>query len=42
MTKEDGSRCKTTEENAEVFHKHFEKLYNRNATFDTSVLDLLD
>lgn len=42
MTKEDGSKCKTQEENAEVFHKHFQKLYNREATFDPTVLDLLD
>ena len=42
MTKEDGSKCQTPEENAEVFHKHFKKLYNRKATFDVSALDLLD
>ena len=42
MTKEDGSGCRTPEENAKVFHKHFEKLYNRNDMFDMSVLDLLD
>ena len=42
MTKENGTSCQTPEENAEVFHKHFDKLYNRNATFDLSILDLLD
>ena len=26
MTKKDNSKCKTTEENADVFHKHLEKL----------------
>ena len=27
MKKEDGSKCSTSEENAEVFRSHFEKLY---------------
>jgi len=43
MLKEDGSKCTTLEENAEVFHhRHFEKLYNRNSDFDMSVLNLLE
>ena len=42
MKKEDGSKCQSNEENAEVFHKHFEKLYNRTPTFDPSVIDLLE
>ena len=42
MTKEDGSICQTAEENAKVFHKHFENLYNRNPDFDAEIIDLLD
>ena len=41
MRKEDGTPCKTPQENAEVFKMHFEKLYGRAATYDPSVLDLL-
>ena len=29
MKKEDGSKCTTSEENAEVFQNHFQKFYNR-------------
>ena len=42
MQKEDGTLATTPEENAEVFVKHFDKLYNRQPEFDESVLDLLD
>ena len=42
MTKNDGSKCKSAEENAEVFKIHFEQLYDREPTFDPTVLDLLD
>ena len=42
MIKEDGSKCKNNEENAEVFYRHFEKLYNRTPTFDPTVIELLD
>ena len=42
MQKEDGSKCKTLEENAEVFQKHFEKLYCRTPIYDSSVLELLE
>ena len=38
MQKEDGSKCTTSEENAEVFRQHFEKLYNREEAFDESIL----
>ena len=42
MTKENGEKCSTPEENANVFRTHFDKLYNRTPTYDESVLDLLD
>ena len=42
MTKENGEKCSTAEENARVFKDHFEKLYNRTPSYDPSVLDLLD
>ena len=41
MRKEDGTRCKSSEENAEVFREHFKKLYERIPVYDISVLDLL-
>ena len=41
MKKEDGSVCKTPEENAEVFRAHFEKLYGRTPEFDLSILNSL-
>ena len=40
--KKDGTLATTPEENAEVFVKHFDKLYNRHPEFDDTVLDLLD
>ena len=39
MKKQDGTRCHTPEENAEVFRDHFEQLYGRQPTFEWSVLD---
>ena len=42
MTKNDGSKWTSAEENAEVFKIHFEQLYDRKPTFDPTVLDLLD
>ena len=42
MKKEDGSKCSTSEENAEVFRSHFEKLYGRTPTFDPTVIDLIE
>ena len=41
MRKEDGTRCESSEENAEVFLEHFKKLYERIPVYDISVLDLL-
>ena len=41
MTKDDGSKCTSSAENAEVFRSHFEKLYGRQPTYDLTVLDLL-
>ena len=42
MQREDGTLATTPEENAEVFVKHFDKLYNRHPKFDDTVLDLLN
>ena len=42
MTKPDGTKCKSSEENADVFRNHFDKLYNREPTFDPEVLDSID
>ena len=42
VKKEDGSKCSTPEENAEVFRSHFEKLYGRTPTFDPTVIDLIE
>lgn len=42
MQKDDGSKCKTPEENAEVFRCHFEKLYGRQPSFDRAVIDNLE
>ena len=41
MVKEDGTKCRSSDENADVFKKHFQKLYGRTPTFDQSVIDLL-
>ena len=41
MKKADGTRASTPEENAAVFTEHFEKLYGHAASFDPSVIDLL-
>ena len=42
MRKEDGSKCQSPEENAEIFKNHFEKLYNKPANFDPNILNHLD
>ena len=42
MSKEDGSKAQTSEENAEVFRVHFEKLYSRTPVFDPTSIDCLD
>ena len=42
MTKEDGSKTHTSEENAEVFRVHFEKLYSRTPNYDPSCIDCLN
>ena len=41
MTKEDGSKAQTKEENAEVFRVHFEKLYSRPPNYNPSCIDCL-
>ena len=41
MKKPDGSRCKSAEENAEVFRAHFQTLYGRTPTYDATVLEML-
>ena len=41
MQKEDGTRCKCSEENAQVFKEHFKKLYEHVPIYDRSVLELL-
>ena len=42
MTKEDGSKAQNSEENAEVFRVHFEKLYSRTPNYDPSCIDCLN
>ena len=39
MKHSDGTLCSTPEENAEVFHLHFQSLYDREGTYDPDVLD---
>ena len=39
MKKEDGSLCKTAEENAQVFYKHFKNLYGISPNYDETVID---
>ena len=39
MKRQDGSLCKTPEENASVFFDHFQALYNRQPYIDENVLD---
>ena len=41
MRKEDGTRCKSSEENAQFFKEYFKKLYERVSICDRSVLELL-
>ncbi|XP_066912448.1 uncharacterized protein [Clytia hemisphaerica] len=38
----DGSKCVNAEENAEVFRDHFQKLYEREPIYDTTVIELLE
>ena len=40
MTKADGTKCATTEENAEVFRVHFEKLFDRKPDFTSNFNNL--
>ena len=42
MKKPDGSKCVNAEENAEVFREHFHKLYEREPTYDPTVIELLE
>ena len=41
MRKEDGTGCKSSEENAQVFKEHFKKLCKCVPIYDRSVLELL-
>ena len=41
LKRPDGSMCQSSEENAGVFKEHFRQLYEREATFDKNVLDIL-
>ena len=42
MKKSDGSKCKTSEENADVFREHFKQLYERVPEFNADAVALLD
>ena len=42
MVKEDGTKCSSAEENAEVFRTRFQKLYSRSPDFDPSIIELLE
>ena len=41
MKKEDGTLCKTAEENAEVFRDHFQKLYGLPPKYDEQIINLV-
>ena len=41
MKKEDGTLCKTAEENAEVFRDHFQKLYGLPPRYDEQIIYLV-
>ena len=41
MRKEDGTRCKSSKKNSQVFREHFKKLYERVPMYDRSGLELL-
>ncbi|MCP4298774.1 MAG: hypothetical protein GY786_24595 [Proteobacteria bacterium] len=41
LRKPDQSLCTSVEENADVFLNHFQTLYQRQPTFDASVINLL-
>ena len=38
---QDGTRCKSNQENAQFFIEHFRKLYERVPIYDRSILELL-
>jgi len=42
ICKEDGSECLNSQENADVFKKHFQHLYGKEPSYDNAVLNLLD
>ena len=42
MTKSDGTLCKTSEENAEVFRIHFEKLFDREPEFNVDAASWIE
>jgi len=42
ICKEDGSECLNSQENADVFKKHFQNLYEKDPLYDNDVLNLLD
>ena len=41
MRREDGTRCKSSEKNSQVFREHFKKLYERVPMYHRSGLELL-
>ena len=41
MKRPDGTSCSTPEENAQVFHSHFQTLFDKEAIYDESVLEEL-
>ena len=41
LWKEDGRRCKSSEENAQVFRKHFKKLYELVPMYDKIVVKIV-
>jgi hypothetical protein len=42
MSKKDGTKCSTPQENAEVFCQHFSTLYGREPTHCPSIINTLD
>ena len=42
MKKDDGTTCKSPDENAEVFRKHFQEVYNRQPTYNPTILNMLN
>ena len=41
MKKEDGSLCKSPQENADVFHTHFHRLYGLPPKYDATVIEAI-